>query len=83
MKIWAKGRRPLQKQWPRKIQGSLRVELTGPALERFINDALNRGIHISRIVWLSRNRIRLTLSVGGLLSVKTCIKGNQDQVTDT
>lgn len=67
----------MQKQWPRKIQGSLRVELTGPALERFINDALNRGIHISRIVWLSRNRIRLTLSVGDYFQLRPVLKGTR------
>ncbi|GGA36378.1 sporulation protein YqfD [Kroppenstedtia guangzhouensis] len=67
----------MQKQWPRKIQGSLRVELTGPALERFINNALNRGIHISRIVWLSRNRIRLTLSVGDYFQLRPVLKGTR------
>lgn len=51
------------------------MELTGPALERFINDALNRGIHISRIVWLSRNRIRLTLSVGDYFQLRPVLKG--------
>lgn len=53
------------------------MELTGPALERFINDALNRGIHISRIVWLSRNRIRLTLSVGDYFQLRPVLKGTR------
>lgn len=62
-------------QWPQKIQGSLRVELTGPALTRFINDALNRGIQISRIVWVSRDRIRLTLPVEDYFQLRPVLKG--------
>ncbi len=71
-----KGSGPLQRkiQWPQKIQGSLRVELTGPALTNFINNALNQGIQISQITWVSQDCIRLTLPVGDYFQLKPILK---------
>lgn len=63
-----------KKPWPPQFQGILRVELTGPDLSGFINEALSRQIGISRIVWVAENRIRLTIPVQDYFRLKPVLK---------
>ncbi|PTX64865.1 hypothetical protein C8P63_10183 [Melghirimyces profundicolus] len=61
-------------QWPQKIRGSLRIELSGSELTRFINEAMAAGLEISRIVRISEERIRLTIPVPDYLRLKPLLK---------
>ncbi|MDA8352233.1 MAG: sporulation protein YqfD [Firmicutes bacterium] len=65
----------LQKnRWPQNVKGTLQMELTGPELARFINEAVREQLEISQITWISEEKIRLSIPVPDYFRIKPVLK---------
>ncbi|PTM59479.1 sporulation protein YqfD [Desmospora activa] len=69
-----------QAGWPRQIKGQLVVELTGPELTRFINEATRARLQLQSITWVGAEKIRFTLPVADFFRLRPLLRSTGSKV---
>ncbi|MDR6225047.1 sporulation protein YqfD [Desmospora profundinema] len=69
-----------QIEWPRQLTGQLVVELTGPELIRFINEATRVRLELQSITWMGTGKVRLTLFVSDFFRLRPLLRSTGTKV---